>query len=488
MTKGIVNLLLLALLCGCLAFLVANNNQGRERSRRHLLDAPNTDITADAAGAADAAKRDITNDESPAGEHEGVAGLSCRDHGGPSDEIAEDMVYWRDIPSDSEYVSPYANYGPEVKYLTVEPDEGNWNNKRMAIESAIALAVATGRILVLPPKQDLVYDDIFNFGSVVEEHPSLKVITTEEFLTREALTGNLKDKDGKVVYPPENRRVNWDGDMRLWWTDNQLWPYLRSVTTHIKWDKDRCVAVIPDQPGPGNEARIQEYVHQIINVGRMHSLVRIEGYTNNPTPVDAPPLARLREMMGTRKEVCIYDVEMQNAKYLHAMGNNLSNARFFAHFYTLLFFEDWRLDLFVKRFIRDHFRYADDLQCAAARVVNEMRETARVNGQIGEGGETSNPKGEYDTFHVRRGDFLEFQEGSKVDALQIYKNTRSVLQEGGTIFIATDERDKKFFDSMREHYRIYFLDDFEHLLGGLPMHKFGMLDQVCIIDKHGLPV
>jgi hypothetical protein len=475
-------LLLALLICGVLALFA---KQGHFRL-------PTTDTSSGIKKEVSAneqadGSRNTNNESGPsaAADHS-LAGLSCRDHGGPSEEIAADtMVYWRDIPSDSDYVSPYAKYGPEIKYLTVEPDEGFWNNKRMAMESAIALAVATGRILVLPPQQDLIYEEIFHFGSVAAEANALQVITTEEFLTREGLTGNLKDEHGNVVYPPEDSRVNWDGDMRMWWDGNPLWPYLRSVTTKIMWEKDRCVAVIPDQPGPGSEGRILEYVDQIINQERIHELIRIEGYTGNPTPVDAPPLARLREMMASRKEVCIYDEEMQNAKYLHAMGDNQSNARFFSHFYALLFFEDWRLDLFVKRFIRDHFRYADDLQCTAARVVHEVREHAKRNSQMigdndGDPQTTSskNPKGEFDSFHVRRGDFLGFQKGAQVDALQIYKNTQSVLEEGGTVFIATDETDKSFFNPLRDHYKIYFLDDFQHLLGGQPMHKFGMLDQL----------
>jgi hypothetical protein len=53
-----------------------------------------------------------------------VAGLSCAQYGGPPDEIAAEMVYWRDIPQDAAYVSTFRDYGPEKKYLTFEPDEG----------------------------------------------------------------------------------------------------------------------------------------------------------------------------------------------------------------------------------------------------------------------------------------------------------------------------------------------------------------------------
>ena len=79
-----------------------------------------------------------------------IAGLSCKDHGGPDDESAQEMVFWSDIPSDSTLRSPF--YDPD-KYLTFEPDPGGWNNIRMAYETLLVLAHATGRTLVLPPEK-----------------------------------------------------------------------------------------------------------------------------------------------------------------------------------------------------------------------------------------------------------------------------------------------------------------------------------------------
>ena len=57
------------------------------------------------------------------------------------------MVYWRDIPGDSAFLTPFKKVGPQVKYLTFEPDEGGWNNIRMAMETAVTMALAMGRIL-----------------------------------------------------------------------------------------------------------------------------------------------------------------------------------------------------------------------------------------------------------------------------------------------------------------------------------------------------
>ena len=120
----------------------------------------------------------------------------------------------------------------------------------------------------------------------------------------------------------------------------------------------------------------------------------------------------------------------------------------------------------LKRFIRDHLRYIDEIQCAAARVVHAMRQLAKKNG---------NADGEFDTFHIRRGDFQYKQ--TRINATEIFNNTYDILEEGGTIFIATDERDKSFFKPLRKRYHIYFLDDFHQLISGISPNYYGMLDQ-----------
>ncbi len=57
-----------------------------------------------------------------------LSGLNCRDHNGPANDIAAEMVYWKDIPSDSSYKSPIIGnnnnnvVGHDRKYLTFEPD------------------------------------------------------------------------------------------------------------------------------------------------------------------------------------------------------------------------------------------------------------------------------------------------------------------------------------------------------------------------------
>jgi len=67
-----------------------------------------------------------------------IASLSCTKHGGPSDEFAQEMVYWSDIPSDSLYVSPLKQkFSNQRQYMTFEPDGGGWNNIRYVLPYTI---------------------------------------------------------------------------------------------------------------------------------------------------------------------------------------------------------------------------------------------------------------------------------------------------------------------------------------------------------------
>jgi len=150
------------------------------------------------------------------------------------------------------------------------------------------------------------------------------------------------------------------------------------------------------------------------------------------------------------------------------MGDDELGARILVHFYSFLFFEDYHQDLWTKRFVRDHLRYIDEIQCASARIVQAVRQKAIENGD---------PNGNYDSFHIRRGDFERFFPYSLLSAEGVYKNTKDILVPNSTIFIATDEKNATYFDPLRKYYNLLFLDDFRHLFGDLNQNYLGMVDQ-----------
>jgi len=413
-------------------------------------------------------------------QHEVVAGLSCKDHGGPADEIASEMIFWSDIQSDSNYKSPFYD---EEKYITFEPDHGGWNNIRMAMETILVLAHAMGRTLVLPPDKGMYllgkkhekhknvfsFNDFFHLDSIAMEHEGLNIITMEEFLVKKGITGQLKSVSSGEVLKPPNSKTKWDGAGN----QGQLFSYLEKVGKFPPgWEPTSCVAAIPSSKDPNDVKELQSMIDDILNL--KYGPIPDPGkgdFDGKPTPVDGPAVDRLREILATRKQLCIYDEELQNEQLIHFKIDHEEKARMLTHFYAFVYFQDWRQDLWSKRFVRDHIRYIDEIVCAAARIVNAVRAKAKSLASP-----NTNNDGEYDSFHIRRGDFQ--YKKVKLDAIELYKKSQEELQEGSLLYIATDERDKAFFNAIKEHYNVTFLDDYMDLVKDINPNYYGMLDQL----------
>ena len=270
------------------------------------------------------------------------------------------------------------------------------------METMIVMSHAMSRTLVMPPSQGIYllrkdrgkqrvhfsFDDFYHLEQVGYEHVGLNVISMEEFLNAEAMTGNLVNKtSGVVVFPPDNR-TNWDGI-----DPKPLREYLRDVTlTPLNWNPESCIVAIPSDDGPEHFNELDQMMKEVKT-----NFPKIQEFIDKPTPVDASTSERLREAVaGKIKQPCVYDEVMQEAPVIHFMCYNKMRVRFLTHFYAFLFFEDWKQDLWTKRFVRDHLRYSDEIQCAAARVVAAIRDRARRRDPIG------NPNGDFDSFHIRR--------------------------------------------------------------------------------------
>jgi len=405
-----------------------------------------------------------------------LAGLSCSDHGGPSDDVTEEMIYWSDIPSDDKFVSPIGKNSKKRKYLTFEPDGGGFNNIRMSMETMIVMAHAMSRTLVMPPSQAMYllrkdrgkqrvhfsFDDFYHLEQVGYEHAGLHVISMEEFLKTEAMTGNLFNKTtGDVAFPP-HYQTNWDGS-----DPKPLKEYLRDVTmTPLDWKPGSCLVAFPSDDGPEHFAELEEMM-KTVNA----NFPKVREFIDDPVPVNASTIERLREAVaGQVKNLCVYDEKMQEAPIIHFMCYHKMRVRFLTHFYAFLFFESWEQDLFYKRFVRDHLRYSDEIQCAAARVVAAIRDRARRRDPNG------NPDGEFDSFHIRRGDFQ--YKHTRLEANQIYANSKDKLKENATVFVATDHQEKPFFKHLADHFDLVFLSDFKEELKDVNTNYFGMIDQL----------
>ena len=265
-----------------------------------------------------------------------VAHLSCHDHGGPSDrKIVDEMVFWSDVPSDADYLSPmHPTVDPRTdssveRYLTFEPDHGGWNNIRMAMETALVMGHATGRTLVLPPEQRMYlidkgvgdqrasfgFNDFFHLDAISIEHRGFKVITMDEFLAREGVTGRLQDyATNMTMYPPQNKTDYGVGDGR----GNQkgltpLWKYLRRVGNTPTWDPWECALAIPSSTDDSAVAELKDTVESVM-AGKYGGKPKPtpEEFNGKPVPVDAPPddkrIPRLRLRVNVAQEPHHVDV------------------------------------------------------------------------------------------------------------------------------------------------------------------------------------
>ena len=137
------------------------------------------------------------------------------------------------------------------------------------------------------------------------------------------------------------------------------------------------------------------------------------------------------------------------------------------HFYGFIHFTNPKIDNFYKRFVRDFLHYQDSIFCAAGKIVNALQKESKERGfKLDlEGG------GGYSSLHVRRGDF-QFKE-SWVTGKELHDNTIELFHPHEILYVATDERNKTFFDPMKDHYELKdhhalrFLDNYTEGKGSL---------------------
>mmetsp|Transcript_2927 Transcript_2927/g.6397 ORF Transcript_2927/g.6397 Transcript_2927/m.6397 type:complete len:615 (+) Transcript_2927:85-1929(+) len=422
--------------------------------------------------------------------------LDCSAHGGPSNELAAEMVYWSDIPSDKAFKSPFYPKNDDVnnnnaettnkKYLTFEWDFAGFNNMRMSFETIVLLAHSMGRTLVLPPSNKVQwlnwlndenkrfsFSDVYDLDKIRSEHAGLDIVTTDQFLTSEGLTGNLIDKEsGKPRYPPDNR-TDWNAvDKKI------LEQYLRSVSYNPpKWEPAQCLASFPNGTESWHYPVMKWFLRNATNSFN-GPYPTFKEYYNNPsaTAVTDPPEKRMREAIvggygGPIRRLCLYDETIVEKHVVH-FPCCMKETRLLTHHYSFLFFWDWAHDLWTKRFVRDNLRYRDVIQCAAARVVTALRNRARSRDVA------NNPHGEYDSFHIRRGDLIVQFKNTGVSAEEIHRNSKGELTANATVFVATDHSDRDFFAPLASTYDLVFLDDFKEELEGVDKMYYGMIDQL----------
>eukprot|EP00904_Undaria_pinnatifida_P005053 jgi/Undpi1/1678/HiC_scaffold_11.g05068.m1 len=370
----------------------------------------------------------------PNGAVQGSMECATTREGEGADNIAN-IATWKDVPGDAAYRGPMYHGlvdGNATKYLTLEKDLGGFNNIRLSLEAAVAIAAATGRTFVIPPpfpiwrmntepgKKEVDLRELFSFDKL-RESGRVSVITTEEFIEKEALSGNLG------ISPSENvKRLN----------NKAVSQYLEEVGAQYEkglpaFEVSKSAFVMP--------RRLDERVD-----------------------LEASPYELAKQWLFGR-ELVEYREAWQEAKIIHWRSHD---ARLLAPFYSIVLHTDEVADRYYKRLLRDMVHYPEEVYCKASQVVALLRE--------------EDPSGSFSSFHIRRNDFLGAYKAVNIPPADVAANSLGHLSENEVVYIATDETNLSMFDPFKDRLRIRFLSTYYERAGvsELNPNLLGMLEQV----------
>ena len=168
-----------------------------------------------------------------------------------------------------------------------------------------------------------------------------------------------------------------------------------------------------------------------------------------------------------------FNSTMQDQPLIHFSTDKAH--RILAHYYGIMHFTNPQHDNFFKRFVRDYMHYHDNIYCAAGKIVLALQNEGQTLGFHLD----AEQGGGYSSLHVRRGDFQ--YKKVKIPAEEWYRNLHDTWRTGEIIYVATDERNKSFFDPIAGGgHVVRFLDDYweEAGLADLDPNYMGMIDTI----------
>ena len=442
----------------------SNADTRTTKDGRTLLDIPVSQLTSDVGWQDKPVARGVAGrplDQTPAVVGSKRGHITCDDDDDNNSLNLDSLAYWNtDSPRDAQFTSPFRattnQQNTTTKYLTFSTDRGGWNNVRMSLEILFVLAAATGRTLVLPPKEPLylMHHDRANryrgFADFFPIHTAafqkrVPVITFEEFLQQEHNNNN-----------------------------NNL-PIPDDIKDHVLEAADHC-----DKRDKSSASckYVFEYLERVgtsPELSAQHTCLIMDEHVYQ-TAQDPDPATQewIHTVCGDKRDVVYWTAEAYDAPTVLHFKASEKKYRLLTHYYGMIHFTDPAIDHYYKRFVRDYLHYHDAIYCAAGKIVKAVQAEGIARGFAVD----PNGAGAYSALHVRRGD-LQYKR-VKIPAQEWYDNTKEVWQTNEILYVATDERDKTFFDDLAAHHDLRFLDDYWDMagLGDLDPNYMGMIDTI----------
>ena len=376
--------------------------------------------------------------------------ITCKSDSG--DFKLDELAYWNEPgPYDTGFQSPFApqqDAQSSRRYVTFEPDRGGWNNIRMSMEIIFVFAAATGRTLVLPPDTPF-YLLTDNQGKGSKHHgfadfidvnklKEVDIITMKEFLDQEGGEGGLlslpRGNHGQKIMKAAEYCYYFNKSDR---PCDLIYEFLKDA------------AYVPELQA-GRECLIFDLPTKVHEMSSSSADTAI---------LDAMPAEKQRQIhqFCNKRDPVFFGGELDTASHVHFHSGNKYH-RLLNHFYTFLYFTDAKIGNHYKRFVRDNLHYTDVIYCAAGKIIKLLEEEALTNVVSPV---SRNPG--YSAMHIRRGDFQ--YKKTKISAEEWLNATIDVLYPGEVVYVATDEKDRSFFEPLAQRYRLKFLDQFSEVAG-----------------------
>jgi hypothetical protein len=163
---------------------------------------------------------------------------------------------------------------------------------------------------------------------------------------------------------------------------------------------------------------------------------------------------RLRDFAAGRHRFLELTPRLASCRTLQLRSPTLE--QFYSFFYA-----DGQRTQDCKRLVRDHVKFKSEIIVPATRIARAL--------------------GSYGAIHVRRNDFLQQQTDQNIAGDLLLRNLSGRMPAGSRLYIATDETDKSFFRTIRNHYETYFIEDCKSALPpGMSVTHLACIEQmVC---------
>jgi len=338
--------------------------------------------------------------------------------------------YWLEPRGDmSAAPLTFAGAAADEKYVSFEPWQGGFNNERMSLEQAAALAILLDRTLVLPPKRTIYLrgaTDFTDYFDLADMRRGLRVVTFDTFSKRVNIAAHA-------------------GKKAAWLHKPSVWRGIEHVEGVMVFDQKK--------------------------IGGIGSQVVL----CDPSCPHRSANERFKNFASRLKKIDVGTPEVKRARILHFPNVLLG------HFYTFVWAEEPERLRHIRAVIKNAIHFRADIFERAERIVDKLGDfefsalhVRRNDFQFKETWTSAEEILKNTAALFRKGETIYIatdELSSKADKQKHWSDPSAMVKH-------TNEH--AFFDVFKKRYKLKFLSDYhsELLASDTPKYLLGCIDTI----------